>query len=397
LSGCEAGVVRRYWSWDFCNQEIQCLSFGACVDRATELFDTAFREATRDLTWPYLLPISGGVDSRMVSVLASKNLAPDLIQPVTYAYSSNSQEYQIAKQVCEKLGLNSPELHRLNNDTYKKALDWMPRETGGMVAFFNCHLLDYLRSTGFRGNILTSAFSDGLCGYEAKGGSGASWESSEKVKTWSRFASLYGLDSKIIDETRADFNSLAKEWENSTISSFDEYLYIVERHSKFHLPLVNLWRRHCGTSTPFISNELLELFFSMSTEFRINKQLEQACIKKLNPSVYDVGSISSLILTGRTGPRAERIYHRSINFFNMLLRGIGLASMEVPSSRVTEQLAKALHTDLKPYYKSALQGLHSRGFITKKEMEAFTRPSLRVNERLVSQLTMLNAARVYDI
>jgi len=389
-------TIQRYWDWNFRDEVIHNLSFQECIERASELLESSFNSQLKGCDGPYLLPISGGLDSRLVTVLASRNLPKDLVQPVTYAYSSRSQEYQLAKAVCSNLGLKEPIFHELNSTVYKDATEWMPRETGGMVAFFNCHLLDYLRKTDFRGTVLTSAFSDGLCGYESQDVQGESWENSAKVKQWIRFSKDYGLDEDISCTTMEDLEKLSWEWTRSSISSFDEFLYIVERHSKFHLPLINLWQRFSSTATPFISSELFELFFSMRPEFRINKSVEKDVVEYLCPGIADIGSMSSLVLTGRTGSRSKRLFHRSINFLNVLLRGLGYAEHEIPSSRITEQLAKALHTELRADFDAAINEMYSRGALSSFQLSKFSKPSLRFNEKLRSQLSILNAFRIFE-
>lgn len=396
--------ISRYWKWDIKDDYYSSLNFEQCVDIACELFDENMRvsanneieRSEREL----LLPLSGGADSRLSAVLAARHLHRDRLQPLTYAYSKTSREVAVAKKISDELAFDGHQFHRLTPQSYLNALHCMPRETGGLISFANTHLLDYLRSSSGLSGIVSSGFSDALCGYETHAAIKLpydAWEQSEKVQKWRSFAQEFKVPTAVDDETMEDLLTLSKAWYESTITTYDEYLYIVERHVKFHLPLLNLWRCHAPVLTPFLSSDLIKLFFSMPPKFRINKVLEHAVIKRLAPGVASIESMSSLVLTGRSGGKFDRLANRGINLGNVALRLIGLGGVEIPSPRITEQLAKALHTTLKPNYADSVSLLARLGLYDSPQKKRMDKPALRVGDRLGTQLTALNCSAVYSL
>ncbi len=190
--------------------------------------------------------------------------------------------------------------------------------------------------------------------------------------------------------------NVAHEWTESTITSYTEFLYIIERHVKFHLPLLNLWGRYADVHTPFISNDLVNLFFSMPPKYRINKCLEHAVIERLSPELSALPSMSSLVLSGRTGNKFDRVINRSLNFVNVVLRGIRCAQLELPSPRITEQLGKAMHTELRQALHNGCQQLEEYGLVTSGQKAKLSQPALRVGEKLGIQWAALNSSKVYS-
>lgn len=406
MSISRSGIISisRYWKWDIIDDHYSSLNFEQCIDVACELFDENMRvSANREIERSereLLLPLSGGSDSRLSAVLATRHLHRDRLQPLTYAYSKVSREVAVAKKISDELAFDRHQFHRLTPQSYLNALHCMPRETGGLISFANTHLLDYLRSSCGLSGIVSSGFSDALCGYEAHSAIKlpyGTWKQSEKVQKWQSFAQEFKVPRAVDEETMRDLMALSKAWNESSITTYDEYLYIVERHVKFHLPLLNLWRRHAPVLTPFISSDLIKLFFSMPPNFRIKKVLEHAVIKRLAPGVASIESMSSLVLTGRSGGKFDRLANRGINLANVVLRSIGLGSVEIPSPRITEQLAKALHTTLKRDYVESVSQLAYMGLYDSQQSKRLDKPALRVGDRLGTQLTALNCAAVYNL
>ncbi|MDA8805030.1 asparagine synthase-related protein, partial [Candidatus Pelagibacter bacterium] len=347
-----------------------------------------------------LLPLSGGYDSRLIAVLAIRHLHKDKIHPVTYCYSKISREYIYANKISKNLSLSGHQFHQLSSQSYLQALDWMVKETGGLVSFYNVHLLDYLRSSYGIEGILSSGFSDALCGFEAHSETKltySTWEKSKMVLRWKGFSKEYKISHHIDGETMNDFEILSKEWNESNITSFDEYLYIIERHAKFHLPILNLWRKYSPVINPFISSELIKLFFSMPPKFRFNKILEKGVIQRFSPDVASIKSMSSLVIYGRTGNKVDRLLNRGINFTNMILRSIGFAQLEIPSPRITEQLCKAMHTFLKKGYARSVSQLYDMDIFNSQQAKKMKKISLRVDNKLSYQLHALNCAAVYRL
>ena len=224
-----------------------------------------------------------------------------------------------------------------------------------------------------------------------------SWRDEAPVKKWHETVKWLGIPGDIDESTRADLEFLAHEWSESTITSYTEYLYIVERHVKFHLPLLDLWRKYADVYTPFVSNDLVHLFFSMPPEYRIDKRLEHSVIKRLSPELAALPSMSSLVLSGRAGGKIDRVVNRAVNFINVLFRGLHCGHLEIPSPRITEQLGKAMHTDLRQELYDGCNRLEEYGLLTGEQKAKLNRPALRVGAKLGVQLAALNSSKVYSL
>lgn len=67
-----------------------------------------------------LLPLSGGLDSRLLAMYLSLTGDTKKIKAVTFGFSKKSQEFSIAKRVCEELGIEEHYFHPVSRDSYRE-------------------------------------------------------------------------------------------------------------------------------------------------------------------------------------------------------------------------------------------------------------------------------------
>ena len=310
--------VNRYWHINYENR--RKLSKEKFLKESFERFDQVF--AKLDKGKQYLLPISGGLDSRLMAAFMSRHLPKNNIHAITYGFDSRVLEYTYAKQVTSALGLRSPTFHTLTKDSYTKSLKSLAEITGGCISIQNCHLFDFV-SQRFDNvdSICSSAYSDGIMGFDAK-------QHDDKrdsfddcpfhnvLKVWS---SKMAIPSSVSEAIKSELYKDFLEWrEISTISSIEEYIYLIERNNKFHLLGSDIFRKYGDIILPFTEPDITEFYFTISNKFRYRKLGSINMLKTYFPSLSSIKTIGSLF--GKEGLRRPyRFAHfRLINFANYL-------------------------------------------------------------------------------
>ena len=310
--------VNKYWYINY--EKRRELSKDEFQKESFERFDQVFSRLDKEKR--YLLPISGGADSRLVAAFMSRHLPKDHIRLITYGFNDKLLEHTYARQVTSALGLTPPFFHTLTSDSYIRNLKPLAENTGGGISIQNSHLFDFV-SHEFNNvdSICCAAYCDGILGFNAKpyddkrdSFDDCPWY--ETLKSWN-----YSVDipSNISEAVRSDLYEDFREWrDKSTISSIEEYIYLVERNNKFHLLFANLFREFADVELPFTEPEITDFYFTISNKFRHRKLGSIDMLKTYFPSLSNIKTIGSLF--DREGlKRPYRFSHfRLINFANYI-------------------------------------------------------------------------------
>jgi len=310
--------INRYWHINY--EKKREFSKEDFLKESFERFDQVFARLDKDKQ--YLLPISGGVDSRLMAAFMARHLPKNNIHSITYGFDSKILEYSYAKQVTSALGLRSPTFHKLTKDSYTKNLKPLTEITGGCISIQNCHLFDFVSQRfDHVDSICSSAYSDGIMGFNAK-------QHDDKrdsfddcpphniLKVWSsKVAMPSSVSEAIKNELYKDF----LEWRDmSTISSIEEYIYLIERNNKFHLLGSDIFREYGDIVLPFTEPEITDFYFTISNKFRHRKLGSIDMLKTYFPSLSNIKTIGSLF--GEEGlKRPLRFsYFKLVNFVNYI-------------------------------------------------------------------------------
>jgi len=355
--------VNRYWYINYENKRE--LSKEDFLKESFKRFDQVFAKLDRDKQ--YLLPISGGVDSRLMAAFMARHLPKDNIHPITYGFDSRVLEYTYAKQVTSALGLKSPTFHTLTKDSYTKSLRLLAEITGGCISIQNCHLFDFV-SQQFDNidSICSSAYSDGIMGFDAK-------QYDDKrdlfddcschnvLKTWN---SKVAIPSSISEAIKSELYEEFLEWRDmSTISSVEEYIYLVERNNKFHLLGSDIFREYGDIVLPFTEPEITDFYFAISNKFRHRKLGSIDMLKTYFPSLSDIKTIGSLF--GREGlKRPYRFSHfKLVNFANYVSANLLNDKILLFNPYQTETHGYNLRKYHREYLRKAVDYLHANDIL----------------------------------
>ena len=312
--------LKKYW---FINYDVNNkLTRQEFLQGSYERFDRVFSKLDRDKK--YVLPISGGVDSRIVAAFMAKYIPKENVSGITYGYDRRLLEYVYSGQVMSALNYDVPDFHQLTYESYSRNLEPMARMTGGCISIQNAHLFDYLcNSDGYQGTdiLCCSPYSDGILGFDATGfdiktDSFDDCAYYNRLNTWGK---QLGLPNEVANAIRSDLEDLFIEWQdNSSISSIDEYVYLVERNNKFHSLLADLAREYSEVFLPFTDPDLVDYYLSAPNVYRFRKQGTIDMTDQYFPAIKGINTIGSLFGVEGFKRPVRFTQFRIFNFINYL-------------------------------------------------------------------------------
>jgi hypothetical protein len=312
--------TKRYWHIDY---EIDyALEEEEFFRESYERFDCVYSRL--DCNKKYLLPISGGEDSRLMAAFISKYVPRKQVRAVTYGYDSRLLEYSYAKQVMSALHFNPPIFHTLTHGSYIRNLKKFAELTGGCIAIQNSHLFDYISNEdGFANSdiLCCSAYSDGILGFDSTASDKRSdtFDDCAYYNILQKWKDTFQIPSDTAAAVESDLQELYSEWKNnSSITSIDEYIYLVERNSKFHAYSADMAREFGEIILPFTEPELVDFYLSIPNKYRFRKLGTIDMCRESFPAIANIPSIGSLF--GKEGfKRPLQFTHfKLINFFNYI-------------------------------------------------------------------------------
>lgn len=247
-----------------------------------------------------LLPLSGGVDSRLLAASLTKVLGPDNITALSFASRRNSYELVYAKRVCEMLGIKDWRHHILTPQSYTRSLQVFPKRTGGMISIAHGHLYDALvtRSPEWEGMTLVSgAFADAAGGYGAQDPRIVSTELSSSFYCRHLDKMNGALDlGNTANEILNDISNIYNRWKNdSSIETFNEFSYINQRQTRLLFAQSLLYQDILPVVQPYSDGSLSQYLLGLPYEIRHYKQSIRYAIRHIDKRLFDLPDISSLL------------------------------------------------------------------------------------------------------
>lgn len=272
----------------------------------------------------FLLPLSGGVDSRLLAAAMVDLLGPDRITALSFACNSSSYEFIYAKKTCEILGIKDWRGHILTQESYLRSLKVFPSRFGGELSISNGHLYDALstRMSEWAGKVLVSgAFADAAGGFHADPPE-FRYKPVEESHYYRHLIKLdsflrFGKSKEFIEQDIRDNHA---HWQDgSTIMTFDEYAYITNRQPRMLFLQSLSYKDILPVVQPFADRDLSEFLFALPFELRRYKRAIRAAIRHINPEVYDLPDISSKMLHDSWPDRLHIYRGKVLNNLNLLL------------------------------------------------------------------------------
>jgi len=250
----------------------------------------------------FLLPLSGGVDSRLLAAAMTRVYGPENITALSFAAHPKSYECVYAKEVCEILGIKDWQTHILTPDSYMRSLKYFPERFGGNLSVAHGHLFDGIKSRerDFKGMTLVSgAFADAVGGYGAKA-PGLEMSDQRDSHYYRHLIKLDAvLDFKSIkNKISDDIEAVFIKWKNgSSVETFDEYAYITQRQPCVLFTQSLLYKDVIPVMQPFADYDLSEFFFGLPYELRSYKKATRAAIHFYSQKLSSLADVSSKMIS----------------------------------------------------------------------------------------------------
>lgn len=345
-----------------------------------------------------LLPLSGGLDSRLLAIHLAMTGDPSRIRAMTFGFSKRSQEYRLAHRVCKELGISNHRFHQLPREHYGRCVDYFWRFWQGCVSVLHSHMYSFLREHPPGKALLVSGFfADPVAGYAAKSvlSSTQSLEASKAYNFFQTEIEEMRIDDTIANDILGDLRFLFDEWkQGNTAIDFDEYLYLTQRQSKTFCPLLQIYRNYCITAVPFADPSLVNFFLSAPFALRKEKLIMRKLVALRNHHLLNIGDVSSSVATHSLLYRVLAEWKKWCGRASVVLSWATGDRLRYVSSYSTEDIFGALRSEARQEILAVLNNLYRSGILTKHQYNVLKKKPLKSHE-LVRHARLLTFAPMF--
>jgi len=332
----------RYYNFSFPSGPTQ--SIEQSTDHLIDVLRTTLREMPHDLL---LLPLSGGIDSRLLAAMLCDIVSPSKIHAVTFAFGKQSLEWLLAKEVCSRLAIKRHTFHRITPECYTAALPDFTEKFGGGVSVFHAHLYSFLGSSLQAQNrrLVSGFFADAAAGYA----SAPPLETKPKLQDSGYYAALEYWNRRFpipcMPDITEDFESIFRSWQSgSSVSSFNEYMYVSQRQQQLLFSLASMYRTFMPVEMPYAMPAVADILFAMPYSTRQFKDGIRRAIGKVAPKLTGLSDVSSKPRRATWQERLRslplRLWHRMTIVGAMATRDL----LNLPDFEKTENHGRSLRT-----------------------------------------------------
>ncbi|MBE9467753.1 MAG: hypothetical protein IMY72_05440 [Bacteroidetes bacterium] len=346
----------------------------------------------------YIMGLSGGLDSRLSSAYISKYLNKNSVRFFTFGYDKKTLEYTLSKKVANTLNFNKPDFYLLTKKKYLASLNSFSDITAGLISFQHAHIYSYLKNTSktiLDFTFISNYYSDAIFGFCTKLTKDTELKNSWYYNTIQNKKNL--LTESVYEKIFNDIELIFKRFETkSNFSTFDEFIYIVEKNPKFHNYLSFLYSNFTEILSPYTNFTLLNYMISLPFAFRKEKGILDELLKKYFPNLSfednssRLATDSSFRLWMKQGP-IEYLKYLFLKI-NVLFILVGL-KFQLKSKYLTEDHRALFHKYLRPKYRGALNFMSQKKIITTQQLKHFSRLTIRHYEYSI-RLNLINLANV---
>jgi hypothetical protein len=344
-------IVLNYASWTTSETNYYNFTFPSVptqsIDKSTDNLIEALRATLQKMGGgPFLLPLSGGIDSRLLAAALCDIVSLDEIHAVTFAFGKLSLEWRLAKEVCSRLGIKRHTFYPISPECYTAVLPDFAERFGGVVSIYHAHLYSFLLSSpGVQDQRLVSGmFADAAAGYGSV--------PPEKVETKPQDSGYYALleywnekfSVPYMPDITEDFENIFRSWQSgASISSFSEYMYVSQRQQKLLFPLVSMYRALLPVEMSYASPAVANTLFAMPYDVRQFKDGIRRAIAKLSPNLAGLPDLSS---KPRLATWRDQGWFWSLRLWHWITMAGAMATRD--------------HLDLPDFWRTENPGLHLR-------------------------------------
>jgi len=388
--------IERYWDFGI-QEDVSISSAKEAADGLHDRLSDIFQRVEQNEN--YVIGLSGGMDSRVMAAYLSKYVPRERIKAFTYGYDPRILEYQSAKVVAEILGLSQPRFHKLGADSYRDALSGLAIASGATVGMQHSHMYDVLlrNHQELAGcSHLSTLYTDALFGYHAVAGHG---ESHDRGTGYTRVLHSTTMDSDVKDGIQSDIDQIEAGFEPSSgFTRLQEFLYVTERHPKFHVYMMHLLRTLLPVRAPFLDYDLLRYTISLPAAFRHQKRILDGLLDTHFPrlSLQRTPHISSRFQSGgEIGSRWQFLHYKLLARLNSALAAASRGRFMLLDKFATEVQGHNLRRYFAKELQWSLEKCSELGLVSDEQRMAYARIPLR-SAGLSSRYQMINLAYLLD-
>ena len=364
-----------YWNYDiYENKEIDT------QDKAVEVVYEQLKNIYDEYRGKNIvMGLSGGLDSRLSACLLSERIDKNQSIFFTFGYNKHILEYTFAKKVSKKLSLPEPIFIKLNEMDYANAKE-LAKWTGCHVGMNHGHTYTSLGHVDSNKDMtyVSNYYSDAVMGWDAK-----KEKRIEKLEDLEIYKKLcinqdklpYEVADKIVADEIEDLKKIVKRWNvESNFSCFEEFFYVVERNTKFHLRSAYQCNDIFRTDVPFANFHLLTLCISIPLEYRWEKKIEGEIISRYYIDENDVSSRRYFERSKQSEKEyslMEKAYYysgmlflRGLNLLNLILAKVSNNYIQVINPYQTENQRVIFDKYFKQDFLEKLDEIANRGLIS---------------------------------
>ena len=385
-------TIERYW--DFNIEEDKSIdSIEKAAQGLYDKLDSIFSNLDRQQK--YVMGMSGGLDSRITLAFLSKYIPKENLELFTYGFDERLLEYKYAFEIAEALGYNKPKFHKLTKDSYKKAMDYLPKMSGGQIGINHCHILDYLQDGDYKEyQQISTYFSDAIFGWDSVADKNIDTiDNNPYIQSLEKYDFLSNaLKSIISHDSKQIFNEFNS---NSNYCSLGEYKYATERNQKFHLYMASIQNSFIENNLIYANYDLLLYSLSVPLKYREQKKILDYLFDNhfknissrdfKNISSRDFKNISSRFQWGGKYSGIREFYwFKFLNRVNAVLRPLTKGYIQLFNKYQTEEQDRLLYKDFHKDLKNATDKFVKLGFMNKEQKREWDKLPLRssgVSER----------------
>lgn len=383
--------IERYWNFSIM-EDLSITSIQQAADMLHERLNKIYNKLNRNLI--YYVGLSGGLDSRLSLSYLSKYIHKNQINAFTFGFNSNILEYKYSRSVATALNIDRVDFHKLTPFIYREALNYMPQKSFGHISINHCHIDSYLRSKkNFNCIQISNYFSDAIFGYATK-------LPKEKYDYYKnnyihKLNSNKFLNPQLKEAIENDIFMMCKDYdENSNFSSIDEYLYLTERHAKFHFNLARAQSENFPTILPFVDYDLLKFMISVPIRFREQKiildELFNRHFKKVKKE--EIPQISSRFSYNFSSAK-DWLEFRLLNSINGILRSFTNGKIQLFNKFQTEEHERLIYGYFRNDLDLAIEKFRTLNLLTNEQCKYYKRLPLRA-KGFDSRFTLISLSSI---
>lgn len=315
-----------------------------------------------------LLPLSGGLDSRLVAAHLTSTGDPNRIVALSFAHSPKSLDFLYAKKVSEILGIPHA-LHSLSPSMYEQFTTDFWTYWHGALSVMHTHLYSALANHSGTKLMISGFYADAVAGYActAKSPFVTHLENSQAYLKLIKKASAFDIPKEIVAEIISDLGKIWQQWTHcAPIIDFDEYFYFSQRQPKTFSLLAELYRHYLPTAFPFADELIIDLFLQVPPQLRKAKLVMRRLINMKAPSLKNVPDVSSAFLNETLRDKIKGHIQRNLGRITYLLPRLTGDQIYWISPFMTENLDQAFRVIHYNRILNTAQRLHELDLISAK-------------------------------